>query len=116
MDKSSCSSNLKDEEVIIECFKCGECGYSASSEDDLNQHRFNQHIFTTAFGFIEAENDKGGLKKLSSTKKTKKEVEKKQNRTRRRKDDCSVWFLGQEQSYLRLALGRLSGRSMEKEY
>ena len=70
MDLTSDYFKEEKKEVIIDCFKCGECGYSASSEDDLKQHRFNQHIFTAVFGFIEADNDEGDLKKLSSANNT----------------------------------------------
>ena len=77
MDKtSSAFSDLKDEEVIIECFKCGECGYSAFSEDDLNQHQVSQHVFTAVFGFIEDDNGEVDSKKLCTANNNKKEVEK----------------------------------------
>ena len=52
MTLTSDSSELKEED-IIELFTCGECDYSASSENDLQQHKVSQHVFKAMFGFIE---------------------------------------------------------------
>ena len=51
---------LEEEDVIFERFICGDCGHSASSEDDLNQHRVSQHLLKAVFGFIEENVSPGG--------------------------------------------------------
>ena len=67
MNVSSGHFDLEEDDVIIEGFICGECGYSTSSEDDLNQHKVSQHVFTAVFGFLE-KNSSPAIKTQSSMK------------------------------------------------
>ena len=73
----TCVYSDDDDVIIIDGFICGDCGYSASSENDLNQHNVSQHVFTAVFGFIEENNKKEELqtvKKCRSSRKILKPV------------------------------------------
>ena len=50
----------------MEGFTYGDCGYSASSENDLNKHVVSQHVFGVVFGFIEDNNWRKNLKIVAS--------------------------------------------------
>ena len=46
----------KEKDIIVAGFVCGDCSYSASSVDELTNHRASAaHVFTSLFSFLEKE-------------------------------------------------------------